>query len=147
MKRAALLVDHGSRRAEANAQLDDVARQLRERVPDRVVEVAHLEIARPDILDGIGACVAKGATQIVVHPYFLGPGRHTTEDIPAQVERALERHPEVCIRISGPLGGHAALIDFIVDWVSGADDEVSGTSATPSAHADSARPLRALWRM
>ena len=121
MKRAILLIDHGSRRAEANALLEDVAAQVRKRAPESIVEVAHLEIAEPDISEGIDACVKQGATQIVVHPYFLGPGRHTTEDIPAQVERAGERHPNVRIRISEALGGHAALIDAILDRVSDAD--------------------------
>ncbi len=121
MKRAILLIDHGSRRAEANAQLDVVAEQVRKRAAESIVEVAHLEIAKPDIAEGIDACVKKGATQIVAHPYFLGPGRHTTEDIPAQVARAGEKHPNVRIRISEALGGHAALIDAILDRVSDAD--------------------------
>jgi sirohydrochlorin ferrochelatase len=56
-----------------------------------------------------------------VHPYFHGPRRHTTEDIPAQVERAGKRHPDGRIRISPALGGHAALIDVILDRVSDAD--------------------------
>ena len=121
MKRAILLIDHGSRRAEANALLEDVAEQVRRRAPESIVEVAHLEIAKPDIAEGIDACVKLGATKIVVHPYFLGPGRHTTEDIPAQVARAAERHPNVRIRISEALGGHTALIDAILDRVSDAD--------------------------
>jgi len=121
VKRAILLIDHGSRRAEANALLEDVADQVRKRTPEAIVEVAHLEIAEPDIAEGIDTCVKKGATQIIAHPYFLGPGRHTTEDIPAQVQRAGERHPNVQIRISEPLGGHAALIDAILERVSDAD--------------------------
>ncbi len=121
MKRAILLIDHGSRRAEANALLKDVADQVRRRAPESIVEVAHMEIAEPDIFEGIDACVKKGATQIVVHPFFLGPGRHSTEDIPAQVERAGEKHPNVRIRISEALGGHAALIDAILDRVGDTD--------------------------
>ena len=121
MKRAILLIDHGSRRAEANAQLEDVAAQVRKRAPDSIVEIAHLEIADPDIVEGIEACVKQGATRIVVHPYFLAPGRHTTEDIPAHVERARERHPNVRILISNALGDHPALIDAILDRVSAAD--------------------------
>lgn len=121
MKRAILLIDHGSRRAEANALLEDVADQVRRRAPESIVEVAHMDIAEPDIDEGIDACVRKGATRIIVHPFFLGPGRHTSEDIPAQVERAGQRHPNVQIRISEPLGSHAALIDVILDRVSDAD--------------------------
>ncbi len=121
MKRAILLVDHGSRRAEANALLDDVADQVRKRTPDSIVEIAHLEIAEPNIGDGIDTCVKNGATQIIVHPFFLAPGRHTSEDIPAQVERAARRHSNIQIRISEPLGDHGALIDVILDRVSDAD--------------------------
>jgi sirohydrochlorin ferrochelatase len=121
VKRAILLIDHGSRRAEANALLEDVADQVRRRAPESIVEVAHMEIAEPDIGEGIETCVEKGATHIIVHPFFLGPGRHTSEDIPAQVERAGQRHPNVRIRISEPLGSHAALIDVILDRVSDVD--------------------------
>ena len=121
MKRAILLVDHGSRRPEANALLEDIANQFRKRVAESIVEVAHMEIAEPGIAEGIEACVEKGATYIIVHPFFLGPGRHTSEDIPAQVERAAKGHPDIPIRISEPLGNHAALIDVILDRVSDAD--------------------------
>ena len=121
MKRAILLVDHGSRRAEANALLEEIADRIRERAAESIVEVAHLEIAEPSIAEGIEACVQKGATRIIVHPFFLGPGRHTSEDIPTQVERTARRHPNVRIRISEPLGNHAALIDVILDRVSDAD--------------------------
>ena len=121
MKRAILLIDHGSRRAEANALLENVADQVRKRTPESIVEVAHMEIAEPDIGEGIEICVEKGATHIIVHPFFLGPGRHASEDIPAQIERAGQRHPNVRIRISEPLGSHAGLIDVILDRVSDAD--------------------------
>ena len=121
MKRAILLVDHGSRRPEANALLEEVAVRIRARVPECVVAAAHLELAKPDVAEGIDSCVAEGATTIVVHPYFLGPGRHTTEDIPAQVRRAAENHPDVRILISKPLGGHDALIDVVLDRVKNAD--------------------------
>jgi len=121
VKRAILLVDHGSRRDEANALLEEIADQIRRREAEAIVEVAHLEIAAPDIGEGIERCVGRGANHIVVHPFFLGPGRHTSEDIPAQVERARQRHPNVRIRISEPLGSHAALIDVILDRVRDAE--------------------------
>ena len=121
MKRAILLVDHGSRRAEANALLDEVADRVRERAEEFIVEVAHLEIGSPSIAQGIEACVRGGAEQIIVHPFFLGPGRHTTEDIPKQVEGAARAHPNIRIRISEPLGGHDALIDAILDRVGDVD--------------------------
>lgn len=116
-RRAILLVDHGSRRDEANALLEEVARRVRERCPDELVETAHLELVPPTIGEGIAACARKGAREIVVHPYFLGPGRHTTTDIPEQVRAAAARHPEVTIRIAEPLGPHEKLIDVVLERV------------------------------
>ena len=117
MKRAILLVDHGSRRADANAQLADVANAVRTRIPDGIVEIAHLEIAEPTIAQGIARCVESGAQLIIVHPYFLGPGRHTQESIPERVDAAARDHPDVTIRVTQPLGLHAGLIDAVLDRV------------------------------
>ncbi len=117
MTRAILLVDHGSRREQANALLDAVAERVRERAPDRIVRTAHLELAHPTIAEGIDACVAAGAGEIVVHPYFLAPGSHTPRDIPERVAAAAARHPELRVRISDPLGMHAKLVDVILERV------------------------------
>jgi sirohydrochlorin ferrochelatase len=115
MTRAVLLVDHGSRVASANQALEQVADQLRARLPDRLVRIAHLEIEPPSIGEGIDACVAEGATEIAVHPYFLSPGRHTSQDIPREVEAAAARHPGVRVRITPALGPDPKLIDVIVE--------------------------------
>ena len=114
MKRAVLLVDHGSRRPESNAQLEALAERVRERMPERLVAVAHMELAAPSIADAIDACVAGGVEEIVVHPYFLGPGNHTREDIPRLVAGAGARHPGLRIEITEPLGLHEGLVDVVV---------------------------------
>jgi sirohydrochlorin ferrochelatase len=117
MSRALLIVDHGSRRREANEQFEELARMLRNRLPNDVVLTAHLELVPPTIGEGIDACVAGGADTIIVHPYFLGPGRHTTRDIPDQVAEAMKRHPNIRVRVSEPLGLHPKLVDVILDRV------------------------------
>ena len=115
--RAIVLIDHGSRRAEANLQLEELAGKIREREPDTIVRTAHLEIAKPSLGEAIDACVSAGARAIVVHPYFLGPGRHTSEDIPRQVQEASARHPDVLLRTSAPLGIHDKLVDVVLERV------------------------------
>ncbi len=121
MKRAILLVDHGSRRAEANEQLAALAERVAQRAPERVVQVAHLELAAPGIGDGVDACVAAGAGEIAVLPYFLGPGSHTRRDIPRLVEEAAARHPGVRVRICEPLGIDERIVDLILDRVAAAE--------------------------
>ena len=113
MTRAILVVDHGSRRAEANAIVHEVAAQLRERVgPDVLVEAAHLEIASPNIADAIAKLADAGATEIVMVPYFLGPGRHANQDVPRAVEQAAAAHG-LTARTTPPLGPDAALVDLV----------------------------------
>jgi sirohydrochlorin ferrochelatase len=103
--RAILLVDHGSRRPEPNQMLACVAAMVREQVGvDVIVRHAHMELAAPDIAAGFASCVTAGATEVIVHPYFLGPGRHATEDIPRLVEEAARRHLGVTFRVTEPLG-------------------------------------------
>jgi sirohydrochlorin ferrochelatase len=114
---AIVLIDHGSRRAEANQQLEELALKIRAREPQTIVQTAHLEIADPDLDAAIDSCVKEGARTIVIHPYFLGPGRHTSEDIPRLVAQAKARHPEVLLRISAPLGIHDKLVDVVLDRV------------------------------
>lgn len=117
MSRAILLVDHGSHRSAANEQLERVADAVRERVSDCMVAIAHMELATPSISEAIGACVASGADEIIVHPYFLAPGSHTTTDIPRLVEEAMRQHQGVSVRISEPLGLHPKLVDVILHRV------------------------------
>jgi sirohydrochlorin ferrochelatase len=111
--RAILLVDHGSRSAAANRVVDSVARRLRRRLPDTIVAVAHLDLAAPTIADGVAACAAAGATEIVVHPFFLAPGMHVRRDVPRQARDAARRHG-VRVRVTAPLGADDALVDVIL---------------------------------
>lgn len=122
VSRAILLVDHGSRRDEANAQLDAVAEALRRRSGDRLVRVAHLELAKPSVGDAIDACAAAGVTDLVLLPWFLGPGRHTSRDIPEQAAAAAGRHPGLRLRIAEPLGVHEKLVDVLLERADHARD-------------------------
>ena len=119
-KPAILLVDHGSRRAEANQQLESIAQLLRNRDPGRIVRIAHMEIAKPTIAEGLAACVSAGAREIVVHPYLLAPGRHSREDIPTLSAEAAAGHPGVAVRVSEPLGVHDKLADVVLERVDAA---------------------------
>lgn len=111
---AILLVDHGSRRTEANAQLEALAELLRDRVDDAAVHVAHMELASPTIAEGFDACVQSGAEEVVVVPFFLAPGRHAREHIPELVAEAAAPHPKVRWRITDVLGVHPLLAELVL---------------------------------
>jgi sirohydrochlorin ferrochelatase len=117
MKQALLIVDHGSRREESNDLLRDIAGMMRERFGFSIVHYAHMELGNPTIEQGFDACVADGAEEVIIHPYFLGPGRHVTSDIPDLVKQAADRHPGIAFRITEPLGVHPKIGEVILERI------------------------------
>lgn len=99
-----ILVDHGSTRTEANDMLDQVVQIFREESGATIVEPAHMELAPPTIADAYQKCIDQGANRIVIHPYFLSPGRHSTTDIPHMAEEAAATHPGVPFVVTDALG-------------------------------------------
>ena len=114
MKRALVIVDHGSRRAEANEHLDRVADGVRRLARGLPVYVAHMDLAPPSIDDAVDACVRDGVEEILVHPFFLVPGQHLAQDIPALVSRAAARHPGVRVRVTEPLGAAPGIAELVL---------------------------------
>jgi sirohydrochlorin ferrochelatase len=115
MKTGIIIVDHGSRLADSNRLLEEVAAAFAERYGQRydIVEPAHMEIASPSIAEAYGKCVARGATEIVVVPYFLGPGKHWTHDIPRLIAEAAGGHPGVTFKLAGFLGLHELMLELL----------------------------------
>jgi sirohydrochlorin ferrochelatase len=113
---AVLLIDHGSRRTQANELLDEVAALVKRRLgTGSIVEPAHMEVAEPTIAQGFTRCVEQGATTVIVHPFMLAPGRHVTEDLPRLIAEAAEAHDGVAFAMAAPLGSHAGVIDAVLD--------------------------------
>jgi sirohydrochlorin ferrochelatase len=99
-----IVVDHGSKKSAANEQLLEVTELFQRVARAAIVQPAHMELAEPTIGQAFDRCVAQGATLVVVHPYFLAPGRHSTTDIPRLTAEAAARHPGVCFHVTQPLG-------------------------------------------
>lgn len=119
-KRALILVDHGSAVAEANLVLAEVARRVRRRCTGfNIVEYCHMEVASPTMEEAFQKCANLGADEVVVHPYFLVPGRHSGFDIPAMAEEASKNFPRLKHTVTDPLGLHEKIVDVILERVSG----------------------------
>lgn len=114
---ALLLIAHGSRRAEANAELISVGQSLRERARYPIVEHAYLELAEPDIASGAANCAAAGATHVILLPFFLSPGRHVSEDLAAARDELSRRYPHVRFSLAESLGSHPLILDALEDRV------------------------------
>lgn len=108
-----VVVDHGSRRAESNEMLERMADMIRQAVPYRVVEPAHMELAEPSIATAFGRCVEVGVELVVVSPYFLLPGRHWSQDIPSLAREAAAAHPGSRYLVTAPLGLHPLMAEVV----------------------------------
>ena len=127
--RAILLIDHGSRRDEANEMLQCMA-ALVQRMAGRdvVVRHAHMELAEPSIEEGVRACIIAGATEIIAFPYMLSPGRHSTSDIPRLVAAAAAAHPDIRVQVTSAFGIESELGEVILRRAGVAQVEAIETS-------------------
>lgn len=125
---AALLIAHGSRRAEANADLVQLAEAVRERGEFGIVEFAYLEIATPDIPSGARACVTRGARRVLMLPYFLSPGAHVVEDLERYRRELGAEFESVEFTVCLPLGLHPKIVDIVCDRL--AEGDASGEAVT-----------------
>jgi sirohydrochlorin ferrochelatase len=113
MKTALLLIAHGSREPEANADLHHVVSEMRRRRAYALVEACFLELAEPDIDAGAAHCVEQGAERVIFLPYFLSAGIHVRRDLAAARQRLAERFPRVQFALAEPLGRHPLLIEVV----------------------------------
>ena len=113
--KAILLIDHGSRRDAANEMMDCMANLVQAMAgADVVVRYAHMELAEPSISAGVRNCVEAGATELIVFPYMLSPGKHSTGDIPRMVAEAATAYPTLDIRVTSAFGVHEKLAELIL---------------------------------
>lgn len=121
-----VIVDHGSRRDKSNRRHELFVSDWRARRGYPIVEPAHMELAAPSIGDAFDACVAEGATTVIIAPYFLWPGNHWDRDIPALAAHAASRHRNVRYLVTAPLGPHPLLMDIVEDRIRYCLDHVAG---------------------
>ncbi len=110
-----IICDHGSRRAQSNESLENVAMRFADRFAGecQIVEHAHMELAMPDISTAYATCVNRGAEHIVILPLFLAKGRHWIRDIPSLTSQAAARFANTTYQIAEPLGIDDLLLDLL----------------------------------
>jgi len=115
MQTAIIIVDHGSRREESNQMLEELTSHFAARFKERydIVEPAHMELAEPSIATAYAMCVKRGAKRILVVPFFLGPGKHWTQDIPRLTADAAAQFPQTTYHVSPTLGIDDLILDLL----------------------------------
>src|SRR5665213_2222528 len=115
MQTGIIIVDHGSRREESNRMLEQLAGLFARRFAQKyqIVEPAHMELAEPSIATAYASAAARGAQRIVVLPFFLGPGKHWTQDIPHLTATAAAAFPQTTYHVAPTLGIDDLILDLL----------------------------------
>lgn len=110
MKRAVLVIGHGTRERAGAEEFSAFAAALAPRWPDRIVAPCFLELADPPIIPALDTLITDGVTDVTVAPAFLLGAGHVKNDIPAALDAVRLAHPKVTVRCGAPLGVEPRLL-------------------------------------
>lgn len=106
---------HGSPIESANEAVRAVAAQAAQDGGFALYETAFLEGGRPSLAEAVASLAERGASEIVVIPYFLTLGLHLQRDLPRLVRELEVKTPGVHLLVTPPLDGHPGLSAMLVD--------------------------------
>ncbi|MEN9501094.1 MAG: hypothetical protein RI964_379 [Pseudomonadota bacterium] len=137
---ALLIIAHGSRRAESNAEIRVLAQRVAQLTGDAYgfIGSAFLELAAPSIADGIQQCMDAGAQGITIMPFFLSAGRHVVTDVPQQVHDKLKAFPQIAVKFAPYLGVSDLMPSLIMQAAQAACQCQRGECRYPMCLQDSA---------
>ncbi|HEY9189411.1 MAG TPA: CbiX/SirB N-terminal domain-containing protein [Sulfurovum sp.] len=114
---ALILVAHGSRKASSNEEVKSLTEELEALLGEKydLVTAAFLEFTDPSLEEGMLYCIEKGASEIVILPYFLASGNHVTRDIPEVVQKIQASYPQVKMTLKEHIGSASGMVSLLSD--------------------------------
>lgn len=122
MSNALLIMAHGSRSETANQEfchlVDAVARSARQAGQNyTAVKPCFLELAEPSLEAAVAPLVEQSITRVQLYPLFFNRGKHVARDIPAQVQRARERFPDLTIELLDYFGSASGVAPLVLEHI------------------------------
>lgn len=115
MKKALLVIGHGSRSNSAQTIFSEMIDIVREKASGfNVVEGCHMELCKPSISETVDKLAENEITEITMVPYFLYDGIHIKEDIPKIVEELSNKYENINFKMGRPIGVEPVLADILV---------------------------------
>lgn len=149
-----LLIGHGSRNPEGNKELQHFAAEWRQRHVGRRIEVCFIEHADVLLADGMDRA-ANNSRRVLAIPFILNAAGHVKMELPAAVDAARARHPQVEFIVTRHLGMgreiHAVLqgqLDRLMKMLDQPDPQTTGVillgrgSSDAGANGESAKMAR-----
>lgn len=82
--------------------------------PEFKVVWAALNFNHPYLAEAVSTLARQDIKHIIVMPYFLFEGKHSTEDIPALVEKEKHVHTDIAFTVTATLGEDKLLADLAI---------------------------------
>lgn len=119
MKKALVILAHGSRVPETSETVKQLAEQVKKRAKDEfeIAGYAFLQFAKPELEETVEKLIEEGATDIVVAPFFLFAGHHMQHDLPEALEEMNRKYPEVSFKTSEVIGQDPRMADIMLDQI------------------------------
>lgn len=114
--KAVLFVGHGSRLEAGNQEVSTFIEKMMPSMDvNLLIETCFLEFASPNIAQGIDNCVNRGATEISVIPIILLHAGHSKLHIPAEIEEARSKYPDIYFTYGQTIGVHEEVFSILTD--------------------------------
>ena len=117
MKRAIIVLGHGSKAPQALETLKKYGEMVKAKSGYEIVEIASLQFNKPDLPEALDHVISLGAKKVVIVPFFLYNGIHMQEDIPAVIAGETEKNPDVEIILANHLGADHRLVDIVIERI------------------------------
>jgi len=112
MKTTILLVGHGSRNQEGNAEIEQFHSQWQARHPDWHIELCFIELADVLLPEGLQRA-AQTAEKVVVVPLIISAAGHVKAEIPEHIEDARLQFPKVEFVYAPHLGSNETMLEIL----------------------------------
>ena len=110
---ALVILAHGSRDPRSAATVHSLVSCLREMRDDLRIEASFLDHCPPTPYQVIDRLSAEGVEEVVILPLLLSTAFHARVDVPAVVDEARSRFPDLRIIASDVLGYDDSLLDVL----------------------------------
>lgn len=110
MNTGVLVVGHGTRNPQGTQQLLQLVNHLSQRLPRAQIQGCFLELAQPDIREGVQALASAGCKRLYIVPILLFTAAHAKSDIPEAVEEIAKQHGLDIVGQTPSLGTHSSVV-------------------------------------
>ena len=113
MKKAVVLLGHGSIRESANVEVRAMWAMMQAQLPELDIRGSFVEVAEPALEQVIEQLANEEVEQIVIVPMFLTRGNHLSNGIPRILDAMTEKYPNIKIDLTQHLGADPLLAEII----------------------------------